>query len=120
MTAERLRTANAALVALAAKFEGQNTDPNADNPRVYWTLGRGAVRIAWGFAGDFERCTDVVGKHVERAEGLCASYHKDLFGEVPKESTQAAKPELPAEWDFDAESVEDALPSDDKDGDPDE
>ncbi|MDV8023397.1 hypothetical protein [Rhodococcus sp. IEGM 1330] len=115
MTADALRRATATFEALAAKFENQDTDPNADNPRVYWTLGRGAVRIAWGFAGDFERCTDLVGKHVERAEGLCASYHKDLFGTVPKESTQAAKPELPAEWDFDAELPEDALPSDDED-----
>ncbi|MBY6679928.1 hypothetical protein HQ312_02580 [Rhodococcus sp. BP-316] len=93
---------------LVVKYENQDTDPNADNPRVWATLGLGAVAIAWGYQGDFERCVDLLGPHVERPEGLCASYHRDLFGEVPKRATQALKPDLPAGWDFDAESVEDA------------
>ncbi|UOT02273.1 HK97 family phage prohead protease [Rhodococcus opacus] len=95
------------------KYENQETDPNADNPRVYWTLGTGAVAIAWGFEGDFERCKVELSKHVGgRAAGLCASYHRDLFGVVPRESVMAAKPPLPDDWDFDAETVEDALPAD--------
>jgi hypothetical protein len=102
--------------ALALKFDGQDTDPNADNPRVWATLGLGAVKIAWGYQGDFERCVALLGPHVDRPEGLCASYHRDLFGEVPKRTTQAAKPDLPDGWDFDAESVEDALPTPDDEG----
>lgn len=112
----RLIFATSAIEALAAKFEGQDTDPNADNPRVYWTLGRGAVRIAWGFEGDFQRCTALLTEHVGgRAEGLCANYHRDLFGDVPRASTQALKPPVPDDWDFDAELPEDALPKPDDD-----
>ncbi|MDJ0361543.1 hypothetical protein [Rhodococcus sp. H29-C3] len=110
MSTEAELRAYFATAALRLKFEGQNTDPDADHPRVYWCLGRGAVRISWGYQGDFERCTALVGKYVDRPEALCAQYHYDTLGSWPKESVVAAKPALPAEWDFDAETVEDALP----------
>ncbi|MDI9959228.1 MULTISPECIES: HK97 family phage prohead protease [unclassified Rhodococcus (in: high G+C Gram-positive bacteria)] len=87
-------------------------DPDAFDLRLYWTLGKGAAKVAWGFKGDHERCTIALGKHVgeDRAKRICAAYHIDLFGEAPRESVVAAKPDLPAEWDFDADSPEDAMP----------
>ncbi|MGC0363275.1 HK97 family phage prohead protease [Rhodococcus sp. 27YEA15] len=87
-------------------------DPEAFDLRVYWTLGKGAAKVAWGFKGDHERCTIALGKHVgeDRAKRICAAYHIDLFGVAPRESVVAAKPDVPAEWDFDADSPEDAMP----------
>lgn len=87
-------------------------DPEAFDLRMYWTLGKGAAKVAWGFKGDHERCTIALGKHVgeDRAKRICAAYHIDLFGVAPRESVVAAKPDVPAEWDFDADSPEDAMP----------
>ncbi|MFD6513845.1 hypothetical protein [Rhodococcus sp. NPDC060176] len=115
----------AALGLVNFKGDGPR-DPEAFDLRMYWTLGKGGAKVAWGYAGDHQRCTIALGKHVgeDRAKRICASYHKDLFGVAPRESVVAAKPPLPDGWDFDADSPEDAMPpeptEDDEDEDDDE
>lgn len=51
--------------------------------RSYWTHGEGAAKIDWGTPGDFDRCVLELGKYVEDAKGLCASYHHDALGIWP-------------------------------------
>ena len=97
----------------AAKFEGEGRDREAFYPRLYWTLGKGGARIAWGFQGDLDRCilevTPHLGGDADYAARLCQSYHKDLFGHTLRQSEDAGKPPVPTGWDFDAESPENAM-----------
>ncbi|WP_370180422.1 hypothetical protein [Rhodococcus wratislaviensis] len=106
-----LRFDMAALGIVSLKAEGDGRDVDAFNLRLYWTLGEGAAKIAWGFQGDHGRCTVALGKHIgeDRARRVCASYHKDLFGVAPSNEVNAEKPPVPDDWDFDADSPEDAL-----------
>jgi hypothetical protein len=49
----------------------------------FWTKGKGALEIAWGTPGDFERCVAHLGKYVRDPEGLCNTYHQAATGHAP-------------------------------------
>lgn len=51
----------------------------------YWTEGPGAVKIAWGTPGDYDRCVVEVGKYMspETAHGYCANLHHRATGIWP-------------------------------------
>jgi len=66
---------------------GWVTDP-APTKRItdYWVDGRGAVKIAWGTPGDFNRCRANLAKYVQNPEwlaGLCANLHYRALGTWP-------------------------------------
>ena len=59
----------------------------------YWTAGAGAVKIAWGTPGDYDRCIANVQEAVTKGgeaplsdrtiHGLCATLHKIATGASP-------------------------------------
>lgn len=51
--------------------------------REYWVHGPGAVKIAWGTPGDFDRCVSHLRKYVRNPEGLCNEYHQAAVGAPP-------------------------------------
>ncbi|MER7794891.1 hypothetical protein [Streptomyces sp. NPDC097640] len=52
----------------------------------YWTTGAGGQRIAWGTAGDFDRCVAELERHMPgKAEGYCNLLHKRATGMYPAE-----------------------------------
>jgi hypothetical protein len=51
--------------------------------REYWVHGKGAVKIAWGTPGDFDRCVSHLRKYVRDPEGLCNEYHQAAVGSPP-------------------------------------
>jgi hypothetical protein len=83
----------ATLQASAAEFApgtkdgpGWVTEPKATSRlRKYWTKEEGALKIAWGVPGDFDRCRAQLGKYVEPQylAGTCANLHKEALGVWP-------------------------------------
>jgi hypothetical protein len=54
--------------------------------RNYWSKGKGAAKIRWGQAGDFNRCRRQLAKYVPNPEylaGTCANLHKVAMGIWP-------------------------------------
>lgn len=54
--------------------------------RRYWTRGKGAAKIRWGVAGDFNRCRTQLAKYVQNPDwlaGMCANMHKEALGIWP-------------------------------------
>lgn len=51
----------------------------------YWTRGKGAAKIRWGFGGDFNRCRRALAKYVrpDQLGGVCANLHKAATGTWP-------------------------------------
>lgn len=49
--------------------------------KVYWTRGKGALKIRWGTKGDLTRAHRHLAKYVgpDRAWGLAQEYHKSIF-----------------------------------------
>ena len=66
---------------------GWVTDPKPTKRITdYWVDGRGAVKIAWGTPGDFNRCRANLAKYVQNPEwlaGLCANLHYRALGTWP-------------------------------------
>ena len=59
-------------------------DGNAETLRRYWTVGAGAVKIAWGTPGDFTRCVAHLTPYMgTRSRGFCANLHKRATGMWP-------------------------------------
>lgn len=59
-------------------------DGNAETLRRYWTVGAGAVKIAWGTPGDFTRCVTHLTPYMgARSKGYCANLHKRATGAWP-------------------------------------
>lgn len=65
----------------AAKDHGGG-DP-AERMRIYWSHGEGAAKVAWGTAGDFDRCVAHVSKFMDNPQGYCAARHHDALGIWP-------------------------------------
>lgn len=57
--------------------------PDGARLKTYWTVGKGAAKIRWKTAGDFNRCVRHLGKYVEDPEGLCNTYHQAAVGAPP-------------------------------------
>lgn len=57
--------------------------PGATRLRLYWTRGKGAAKIRWGVAGDFNRCVNHLRKYVSDPKGLCNVYHVAAVGAPP-------------------------------------
>lgn len=56
----------------------------AEKLRRYWTHGEGAAKIGWGTEGDFNRCVNLLRKHMgERAKGYCNLRHQEAVGAPP-------------------------------------
>ena len=54
--------------------------------RRYWTHGKGAAKIRWGVAGDFNRCRRQLSKYVQNPDwlaGLCANMHYEVLKRWP-------------------------------------
>lgn len=51
----------------------------------YWAEGKGALKIRWGVAGDFDRCRAELGKYVGAGvlDGLCSNLHQRATGARP-------------------------------------
>ena len=62
-----------------------DTDPEATaRLKRYWEHGEGAVKIAWGTPGDYDRCVLELSKYVPTmAHGLCANMHHAVLGIWP-------------------------------------
>jgi 8-oxo-dGTP pyrophosphatase MutT (NUDIX family) len=86
----------AALVAAGALVEaapgtkdgpGWITDPiPTARIRRYWVRGKGAAKIRWGVAGDFNRCRKQLAKYIANPDwlaGACANMHKEAIGVWP-------------------------------------
>lgn len=59
-------------------------DGNAETLRRYWTVGAGAVKIAWGTPGDFTRCVAHLTPYMgARSRGYCNLLHKRATGAWP-------------------------------------
>ena len=59
-------------------------DGNAETLRRYWTAGEGAVKIAWGTPGDFNRCVVQLTPYLgARSRGYCNLLHKRATGKYP-------------------------------------
>jgi hypothetical protein len=58
---------------------------NANTLRRYWARGKGAAKIRWGTAGDFNRCVRRLSKYMTpmRAKGYCNLRHKQAIGIYP-------------------------------------
>lgn len=50
---------------------------NTERLMEYWAHGAGAVKLAWGTPGDYDRCLIELGKYVSPGEvhGLCQNLH---------------------------------------------
>lgn len=81
------RTPEAVLRGVQTKALDTDPDPSpkpsAARLRRYWTKGRGALKIAWGTPGDFNRCVAQLGKYVAEPKGLCNVYHQSALGAPP-------------------------------------
>lgn len=80
-------------VVLEAKATG-GLDKNrgdAEHLRHWFVRGEGAAQIAWGTAGDFDRCVKIAGRHMspDNAKGYCNLRHHDATGIYP--ATHAAE-----------------------------
>lgn len=55
------------------------------NLKLYWTTGKGALKIRWGTPGDWTRCHRELVKHVtdEQARRICSQWHHDMTGMWP-------------------------------------
>ncbi|WP_315770194.1 hypothetical protein [Rhodococcoides kroppenstedtii] len=70
-----------AIEALAAKAEGQDTDPEASRLRNYWVHGEGAEVVEWDQPGSIERCEILLADApIRSAASLCRSYWSDAHG----------------------------------------
>jgi len=51
----------------------------------YWAEGKGADKIRWGVAGDFDRCVVQLSKYVgpDTVKGLCSNLHERATGARP-------------------------------------
>lgn len=57
----------------------------ANNLKLYWLRGEGALKIRWGTPGDWTRCTRQLTKHVgsARAKRICSQWHYEANGFWP-------------------------------------
>lgn len=62
--------------------------------RRYWTRGKGAAKIRWGFPGDFNRCRRHLAKYVkpQYLNGYCANRHYDATGFWPGKAPLERRP----------------------------
>ncbi len=60
----------------------------------YWAHGKGAIKIRWGQAGDFDRCVTELSKYVSPAvvKGLCSNLHQRATGARPGHAPTEQKP----------------------------
>jgi hypothetical protein len=67
---------------------------NTQRLMEYWSHGAGAVKIAWGTDGDFDRCRVELGKYVgpKVVDGLCANLHHRATGAWPGRAPGESKP----------------------------
>lgn len=76
----------AVTAAAAARVEpfvasGNAARGQAEHLRVYWTKGKGAMKIRWGTKGDWRRCVRQLRKYLgSRTEGYCQNMHKRANG----------------------------------------
>lgn len=82
-----MSTPESVLRGIEAKALDTDPDPSpkasARRLRLYWTRGKGAIKIAWGLPGDFNRCVTHLGKYVKDPKGLCNVYHQSALGAPP-------------------------------------
>lgn len=56
----------------------------AERLRLYWTVGKGGAKIAWGAPGDWTRCYRHLRKYLGmRAKGYCSLRHHEMTGMWP-------------------------------------
>lgn len=56
----------------------------AERLRIYWTVGKGALKIRWNTPGDWTRCYRHLRKYMGlRAKGYCSLRHKEMTGTWP-------------------------------------
>jgi hypothetical protein len=53
----------------------------AEKLRLYWTVGKGGLKIRWGTGGDWRRCVKHLEKYMgPRAKGYCQLRHHEMTG----------------------------------------
>ncbi|MDI3407673.1 HK97 family phage prohead protease [Streptomyces cavernicola] len=85
------KNARAAVLEAKAAAGPDKNHGDAEHLRHWYKRGEGATQIAWGTAGDFDRCVAIAGRHMgsDNAKGYCNLRHRDATGIYP--ATQAAE-----------------------------
>ncbi|MFI1201619.1 2'-5' RNA ligase family protein [Streptomyces sp. NPDC020883] len=85
------KTARAAVLDAKAAGGPDKNRGNAEHLRHWYVHGEGAAQIAWGTAGDFDRCVAMAGRYMspDKAKGYCNLRHHDATGIYP--ATHAAE-----------------------------
>ncbi|MGG7574098.1 HK97 family phage prohead protease [Streptomyces sirii] len=81
-TSLEAKTARAAVLEAKAAGGLDKNWGDAEQLRHWYVRGEGAAQIAWGTAGDFDRCVSIAGRHMspEKAKGYCNLRHRDATG----------------------------------------
>ncbi|MFJ9416728.1 2'-5' RNA ligase family protein [Streptomyces sp. NPDC101227] len=79
------KTARAAVLEAKAAGSLDKNRGDAEQLRHWYVRGKGAAQIAWGTAGDFDRCVTIAGRHMspEKAKGYCNLRHREATGLYP-------------------------------------
>ncbi|MEU1355301.1 2'-5' RNA ligase family protein [Streptomyces cinnamoneus] len=79
------KTAHAAVLEAKAAGGLDKNRGDAEQLRHWYVRGEGAAQIAWGTAGDFDRCVTIAGRHMspDKAKGYCNLRHHDATGAYP-------------------------------------
>ncbi|WP_435244707.1 HK97 family phage prohead protease [Streptomyces sioyaensis] len=85
------KTARAAVLEAKAVGGIDKNRGDAEQLRHWYVHGEGAAQIAWGTAGDFDRCVTIAGRHMspDKAKGYCNLRHRDAIDIYP--ATHAAE-----------------------------
>ncbi|MFE2157105.1 2'-5' RNA ligase family protein [Streptomyces lydicus] len=98
------KTARAALLEAKAAGGIDKNRGDAGELRHWYVRGEGAAQIAWGTAGDFDRCVSIAGRHMsaDKAKGYCNLRHREAIGIYP--ATHAAESKSARATVFEAKS----------------
>jgi hypothetical protein len=76
--------ANLELWQFTAAGNNQTGIGSAERLRMYWTVGKGGIKIRWNTPGDWTRCHRHLRKYLgERSKGYCANLHHRMTGMWP-------------------------------------
>lgn len=65
---------------------------NAERLRLYWTVGKGGLKIRWNTPGDWTRCYRHLKKYMgPRAKGYCSLRHHEMTGMWPGDKNNPGK-----------------------------
>ncbi|MGC5042492.1 2'-5' RNA ligase family protein [Streptomyces albidoflavus] len=87
------KSARAAVLEAKAAGGLDKNRGDAEQLRHWYVRGAGAAQIAWGTAGDFDRCVRIAGHHMspDKAKGYCNLRHRDATGIYPATHAAEAK-----------------------------